>query len=52
MKVAETTVSKAFLTSVPASVRNALNLNAGDTIEWHIENDEMKIRKKLDGGKN
>lgn len=46
MKIAETKVTSANLTTVPSAIREALHLEANDYIEWHIENDNVKVKKK------
>lgn len=40
----ETTLSK-NLTTVPEPVRNYLELEPGDKVEWHIEGEQIIIRK-------
>jgi len=46
MKIAETKITDASLTTVPSAIKEALNLSAGDYVEWHIENDKVLVRKK------
>lgn len=46
MKVAESTVSPALLTTVPHAIRTALKIEVGDILEWHVENNEVKVRRK------
>lgn len=40
-------------TSIPASVRNALNIKAGDSLEWEISHDGVRVFVKVTkkGGK-
>lgn len=45
MKVKTTKITKANLTTVPAVIRMALKAEAGDLVEWHVENDEVIVRK-------
>lgn len=33
-------------TNIPALIRDILSLQAGDTIIWSIEQEELKIRKE------
>lgn len=40
----ETKLSK-NLTTVPEPVRNYLELEPGDTVEWHIESEEIIVKK-------
>jgi len=47
LKVAETKLTDANLTTVPTPIREALKLNAGDYLEWHIDNDAVKVRKRF-----
>ncbi len=47
MKIAETRISKKNTTAVPSAVRKALNLKAGDVIEWHVEGEKIVVKKKL-----
>lgn len=47
MKVAESTVSPALLTTVPAAIRTALKIEVGDVLEWHVEEgNRIEVRKK------
>ena len=46
MKVAESTLSKANLTTVPSAIRKALELKAGDKLTWHITNQTVSVKKK------
>ncbi|MCD6164687.1 MAG: AbrB/MazE/SpoVT family DNA-binding domain-containing protein [Candidatus Odinarchaeota archaeon] len=46
MKIAESRVSPKNTTTVPSAVRKALNLKAGDVIEWHVEEEKIVIKKK------
>lgn len=43
----DTKVSK-NLTTVPEPIRNYLELESGDRIEWHIEDGEIYVRKLND----
>jgi len=45
VKVAETKVYKGNKTAVPPAVMEALNLNVGDAVEWHIENEKVILKK-------
>lgn len=40
----DTKVSK-NLTTVPEPIRNYLELESGDRIEWHIEGDRIYVQK-------
>jgi bifunctional DNA-binding transcriptional regulator/antitoxin component of YhaV-PrlF toxin-antitoxin module len=44
--VEETKISTGNMTTVPRPVRNLLDLQSGDTIEWHIENESIVVRKR------
>lgn len=37
MKIKTTKITTANLTTVPATIRTALKVEAGDSVEWHIE---------------
>lgn len=37
------------LTTVPEPVRNYLELESGDTVEWHIEGEQIIVRKRNEG---
>ncbi len=37
------------LTTVPEPVRNYLQLESGDRVEWHVEEGTIVVRKKEDG---
>ncbi len=45
MRIAETTISKKFLTVIPKAVRTALGLQPGDRIAWIVENARIYIEK-------
>lgn len=44
--LAETTVSSKNLTTVPKAVRNFLELDAGDRLEWHVEDGRITVLKQ------
>lgn len=44
--LAETSVSAKNLTTVPKAVRNFLEVGAGDTLEWHVEDGAITIVKQ------
>lgn len=46
--LAETTVSSKNLTTVPKAVRNFLEIEAGDRLEWHVEDGQITIRRRSD----
>lgn len=46
MKIAETKVTRRFMTTIPRPIREALNIKLGDVIEWHVENEKVVVRKK------
>ena len=37
MKVKTTKITTANLTTVPAAIRTALKVKAGDRVEWHVQ---------------
>lgn len=45
-RLADTTVSSKNLTTVPKAVRNFLELEPGDRLEWHVENGRITIQKE------
>lgn len=45
MQTAISKLTKKYQATVPESVRKKLNLSAGDTIAFDIENDSIKLRK-------
>jgi bifunctional DNA-binding transcriptional regulator/antitoxin component of YhaV-PrlF toxin-antitoxin module len=45
VKVAETKVYRGNKTSVPSAVMEALSLKVGDTVEWHIIDERVVLRK-------
>lgn len=47
VKVAETKVYRGNKTSVPPPVMEALSLKVGDTVEWHIEDEKVVVKKGL-----
>lgn len=49
VKVANSTVSRGFQTHIPKAIVTALDLKLGDVLEWHVEGDEIKLRRS--GGK-
>ena len=46
LPVAETKISAKFSTSIPPPVRTALKLEAGDFVQWWVENNQITIKKK------
>lgn len=38
--------SNRIRTNIPADIRDILNLKAGDTLQWIIENNMIKIEKE------
>lgn len=41
------------LTTVPEPIRNYLEIESGDRLEWHIEDGQIIVRKqKADGTEN
>lgn len=47
--IAETTVSAKNLTTVPKAVRNFLDIEAGDRLEWHVEDGRVTVVTAEDG---
>ena len=45
MQTAVSKLTKKYQATVPEAVRKKLNLSAGDTIAFEIDNNEIKIRK-------
>jgi antitoxin PrlF len=45
MQTAVSKLTKKYQATVPEAVRKKLNLNAGDTIAFEIDNNEIKVRK-------
>ncbi|MXR42424.1 AbrB/MazE/SpoVT family DNA-binding domain-containing protein [Halobaculum sp. WSA2] len=41
----DTKVSEKNLTTVPKSVRNFLDVGAGDRVEWHVRDGEIVVEK-------
>ena len=48
MKIAESTVSPQWHVILPVAVRTALNVEAGDKVEWHAENNTLYVKKKAE----
>lgn len=46
--LADTTVSSKNLTTVPKAVRNFLELEPGDRLEWHVEDGRITIHKETE----
>jgi len=46
VKVGESRISEAWLAYVPKAIRLALQIDAGDELEWYIENEEVIVKKK------
>jgi len=46
MKVAETKISMAKLTTVPVAIRKAMSLAVGDYLEWHIEEGQVIVKQR------
>jgi len=46
MKFAETVIQKNNFVYLKAEIRNALEVGAGDALEWIIENSRVVVRKK------
>lgn len=44
--LAETTVSAKNLTTVPKAVRNFLEIEAGDRLEWHVEDGRVRVLRQ------
>ena len=36
------------LTTVPEPVRNYLQLESGDRVEWHVEDGQIVVRKQVE----
>ena len=47
MKVAETKISSQWATTIPSEARPWLKAEVGDVLEWHIDNGEVVVRKKV-----
>jgi AbrB family looped-hinge helix DNA binding protein len=47
--LADTTVSAKNLTTVPKAVRNFLEVEPGDRLEWHVEDGRITVRKQSEG---
>lgn len=46
VKIAESTVSTGLQTHVPSAIATALNIKLGDVLEWHVEAEQILIKKK------
>lgn len=46
MKIAESTVSGGLQTHIPSAIATALSIKLGDVLEWHVEADQILIKKK------
>lgn len=46
MKVAESKISPQWATTIPKEVRPWLKIQKGEKIEWHVNNNEVVVRKK------
>lgn len=46
MKVAESKISPQWATAIPKEVRPWLKAQKGETIEWHVNDGEVAVRKK------
>lgn len=44
--LADTAVSAKNLTTVPKAVRNFLEIEPGDRLEWHVEDGRVTIQKQ------
>lgn len=44
-RLTDTKVSQKNLTTVPKSVRNFLDVGAGDRVEWHVEDGRIIVNK-------
>jgi AbrB family looped-hinge helix DNA binding protein len=42
----DTKISEKNLTTVPKPVRNFLDLQAGDRVEWHVEDGCIVVKKQ------
>lgn len=42
-RLTETTVSEKYLTTIPKPVRNFLEVEEGDRIEWHVEDGDIIV---------
>jgi len=49
MKIGESKVSSKFLLTLPRAVREALGLRVGDVVEWHVEQQQVVLKKKHEG---
>lgn len=43
-RLTETKVSEKYLTTIPKPVRNFLDIDEGDTVEWHVVDGEILLR--------
>jgi len=46
MLLTETKISLQWSTTIPKEVRPWLKAKKGESIEWHVENGDIKIKKK------
>lgn len=44
-KLVETKVSDKYLTTVPKPVRNFLDIEEGDRVEWHVVDGDILVRR-------
>lgn len=47
-RLTETTVSDKYLTTIPSPVRNFLEIEEGDAVEWHVVDGEIIVRRVED----
>ena len=40
----ETKVSEKYLTTIPKPVRNFLDIQEGDTVEWHVVDGDIVLK--------
>jgi AbrB family looped-hinge helix DNA binding protein len=43
-RLTETAVSDKYLTTIPKPVRNFLDIDEGDRVEWHVVDGEILLR--------
>jgi len=48
-RLTETTVSEKYLTTIPKPVRNFLDLEEGDTVEWHVVDGDIIVEVAEEG---
>jgi len=46
VKVSKSKVSSRFLLAIPKPIREALNLQVGDVLEWHVIDGKIVVRKR------